>query len=404
MAAISGREAGHRLARSGALALAVDAATILLSQKLCEMSETKRLAIIGHELAHTIQLARGGSDASELLESEAWRASWAALRGERFAVRGRARQDVALPAVALVMDNNGAEYFKVFDTLASLQVTKVELIKPLTYEKLLDLFLDQKFASEKDFVIQAHGINSGFFMPIVTGQAKKKSALAHILRQLMLLGTLLAAYKAAGDDLDKLKAVMKDVMRVDPASDAASAKSTIEREIGRQKGLVGIDKDEDIERVVKKMADVRQKQRGAIELRTCSMGASKDTLTFFREQFNANSLAAPDVLSAFGSCRPDIGAKAMETFVKNHAAKGAFTKVGKDQFGFTYDDITETFVVNTFSAAVNEGVVKTFVTDSIMGGKKFKAKDFPVHFLVTRPALFPLNPGYQSRIVRVKRP
>lgn len=404
VSAVVGVEAERILRAAGALALAVDERTILFSKRLASLSEIERLAVVGHELAHTVQLARGGSDALEDLEQEAWRAAWAGVRGESFEIRGGARACAPLPAVGLVMDKAGQDYFTTFDTLDPLQITKIEMIKPLTYEKLLDLLMDTRFEKENDFLIQAHGEPYGFAFSIVTGQAAGKDSAAHTLRTLMSLATLIAAYKAAGDDLDKLKAVMKDIMKVDPKLDVDSAKAEIEREIDRQKKLIGITSDDDILRVAKKMAEVRKKQRGIIELRTCNMGVTKDTLEFFRQQFNANSLGAPNVYSAFGRCKTDIGPSALKNFIQNHPEKEGLFQVGNDQFGFTWVQVPNRFAATTFSAALNQAVVKAWITNFIMGGKKFQAADFPVHFLISRPALFPLDPKYKGRIIRVKRP
>jgi hypothetical protein len=400
--ALTGPEVDCRLTAEGALALAVDERTILFSARLRELPESARLAVVGHELAHTVQFARGGRDSSGALEEEAWRASWAALRGERCEVRCGAQQETALPAVALVMDKSGSEYFKVFDTLDLLLVTKIETIKPLTYEKLLDLLLDKKFEKESDFVIQVHGTSNGFHFPIVTGQAKEKHAYAHTLRQLMQLDALITAANAAGNDLNLLNAVLKNVMKTDPAADADSAKAKIKREVDRQKSAVGITSDADIARVVKKMAEVRAKKRGKIELRTCNMGINSITLDFFCAEFNADSLGAPDKFSAFGTCMPAIGPNAMKDFIKNNAEAKLYKAVG-DQFGFTFDQISDNFTVNTFSAAASEGVVKSFVTAAIMGGKKFQANNFPIHFLLQHPAIFPLDPAYKSSIKRATR-
>ncbi|HEY0546747.1 MAG TPA: DUF4157 domain-containing protein [Pyrinomonadaceae bacterium] len=402
--AVVGVKAERILRRSGALALAVDERTVLFSKRLASLSEIERLAVVGHELAHTIQFARGGSDALEDLEAEAWRAACAGVRGESFEIRGGARRGAALAAVALVMDKAGQDYFTTFDTLDPLQITRIEMIKPLTYEKLLDLLMDTRFEKESDFLIQAHGEPYGFAFSIVPTQTSDKDSAAHILRTLMQAATLIAAYKAAGDDLAKLKAVMKDIMKVDPAFDVASAKAAIKGKIDEMKKAIGINSDDDILRVAKKMAEVRKKQRGSIELRTCNMGVSKDTLNFFREQFNANSLGAPNVYSAFGRCRTDIGPEAMKSFIRNHPEKEGLVELDDQQFGFTWVQVHNKYEVNTFSAALNQAVVKAWVTNFIMGGKKFQAADFPVHFLISRPALFPLDPKYKGRIIRVKRP
>lgn len=404
VSAIVGVAAERVLRAAGALALAVDERTILFSKRLAALSEIERLVVVGHELAHAVQFARGGSDAVADLEREAWRAAWAGVRGESYEIRGGARQETALAAVALVMDKAGQDYFTTFDTLDPLQVTKIAMIKPLTYEKLLDLLMDTRFDKENDFLIQAHGEPYGFAFSITTSQGSKADSAAHILRTLMQAAVLIAAYKAAGDDLAKLKAVMKDIMKVDPKPDVDSAKAAIERKIDEMKSAIDIKSDDDILRVAKKMADVRKKQRGIIELRTCNMGLSKDTLEFFREQFNANSLGAPNVYSAFGRCRTDIGPEAMKSFIRNHPEKEALVKFDGLQFGFAWKQVHNKYEVTTFSAALNQAVVKAWVTKYIMGGKKFQADDFPVHFLISTPALFPRDDSYNGRIVRVKRP
>jgi predicted SprT family Zn-dependent metalloprotease len=405
VSAVVGAKAEPRLRAAGALALAVDERTILFSKRLDEFPEAARLAVVGHELAHAVQFARGGSDAQADLEAEAWRASLAALRGESFEIRGGARQETALAAVALVMDKNGEDYFKIFDTLAPLQVSKTEMITPLTYEKILDILLDKKHEKESDFVMQAHGTSLGFFIPIIDKQSNDKKATARNLRVLLQVATLLAAFKNAGDDFDKLKAVMKNIMKVqEPPTDAGTAKTTIQREIDRLKADCGVTKDDDVLRVVKKMADVQKKERGTIELRTCNMGGLEDTLNFFREQFNANTLGAPKLFSAFGRCRPDIGASAMKSFRKDHPENTVLYPSGTANFGFTYDNLDANFHVTTYSAAVSEAAVKSFVTSLIMGGKKFQTNDFPIHFLLLKSAVFPLDESYSPQIKHVTRP
>src|SRR5262249_46413565 len=87
VAAATGPAGDRRLAAAGASALAVDARTVLLSTRLLGLPEPARLLAVGHELAHTLQLARGGSAAPEFLEAEAWQAAQAALAGRRRPVR-----------------------------------------------------------------------------------------------------------------------------------------------------------------------------------------------------------------------------------------------------------------------------------------------------------------------------
>ena len=84
------RKVDRYLAHLGALAEARDTTTILFSTHLAALPEEARMEIIGHELAHTLQLRRHGSDPTEFLEAKAWQASRAALSGTAYEIRGRA--------------------------------------------------------------------------------------------------------------------------------------------------------------------------------------------------------------------------------------------------------------------------------------------------------------------------
>ncbi|MBC7911560.1 MAG: hypothetical protein H7Y30_13720 [Pyrinomonadaceae bacterium] len=167
--------------------------------------------------------------------------------------------------------------------------------------------------------------------------------------------------------------------------------------------MVGLDSVDDILRIVKKMDAVKAIQRKTIELRTCNMGKIQDTLTFFREEFNADTLAAPKVLSAFGSCVPGMGKLAVNVFDKDHAAGAATFNSGTDKFGFACGPMKADFTADTFSAATNVSVINAFVTASIMGNKKFNPSNFPIHFMFTVPPAFPLEAAYTNQIAQVKR-
>src|SRR5687767_4226149 len=86
---IAGPETDERLAFAGVLAQAIDGATILLASQVLTMPTEVQLWLIGHELAHTVQLGRDGSDAEDVLEREAWDAADYALHGQRYTITGR---------------------------------------------------------------------------------------------------------------------------------------------------------------------------------------------------------------------------------------------------------------------------------------------------------------------------
>src|SRR6266566_5783200 len=102
VAVVAGPETDERLAAAGALAQAVNGGTILLASQLLTMPLEMQLWLIGHELAHTVQLGRDGSDAEDVLEREAWDAAYYALHGQRYTITGSSSTPLA--AAAFVLD------------------------------------------------------------------------------------------------------------------------------------------------------------------------------------------------------------------------------------------------------------------------------------------------------------
>jgi hypothetical protein len=80
------------------LGRALDPTTIRLGAGLRLAPPLVRALVLAHELAHTVQLARGGSDSEQALEAEAWQAAVAVLAGERFEICGAASRPLDVRA------------------------------------------------------------------------------------------------------------------------------------------------------------------------------------------------------------------------------------------------------------------------------------------------------------------
>jgi len=401
------------LAAAGAVAMAVNESSILLSTETLTWDVERLLLLLGHELAHTVQLGRGGTDPEWRLEQEAWRASRSALRGERFSIQGGAVGP--LRAAGLYLTDPAKQYFETFG-IAPLTVPKGKTarIKPETFEAIMDLMLG-KFQDEEDFVIQAHGVPNGFALDITTGQ--KGVATQASLISLRKVVELRRDLTLAGNNLETLKQIVRTklqggqepVLPVDPGSPASVAvaveenKKKIETEIDLLKKRGGITDEAVITRIVQKMDDLRRKQRNRIELRSCNMGRFQPVLDFFRGLFNARILRAPDHFSAFGLFIPTAPRNqgSYDNFLKAHGRNFPY-RLGGGQFAFDFIGLPH-FQVQTPSAATSDAAVMDWAKE-YLGNGKIEANQFPIHFLTTDPPAFPQETRYKDRIKQSPAP
>ena len=411
---IAGPRSDALLRSAGAVAMAVDAEQILLSTEMLDCDEGHLLFVLGHELAHTVQLARGGSDPELQLEQEAWRASSSALRGECYTIRGGSV--APLRAAGLYLTDAAKEYFEAFG-IAPLTVPKGKTarIKPETFESIMDLMLG-RFKDEDDFVIQAHGTSSGFALDLSTGQ--KGVASVPTLVSLRKIIELRTALQAAGSDLEALKRIVRTrleggqqpVPAADPANPASVAvavvenKRKIETEIDLLKKRAGITDEAVAARIVGKMNELRKKQRNRIELRTCNMGRFQPVLDFFRELFNVKILRAPNHFSAFGHFTPAAPRNnaSYDKFLKAHGRNFPYRLSG-GQFVFDFIGLPN-FEALTPSAASSDAAVAEWAKDFLGTAGKIDVSKFPVHFLTTDPPAFPQETRYKDRIKQSPAP
>lgn len=397
---VAGREIDVHLAKMGAVALAVDDVTIMLSSKLRVLPAGAQLPVIGHELAHTVQLARKGSDATECLEAEAWRAASAALRGEPFEILGRAAHSLAASAVALYLFDSAKDYFETFG-LDNLDIPKgkTDKINPATYEKLLDLMI--KWKDEKNLVLQAHGSRLGWGISVIDKQDEPFATTRNlnVMRGIVQLSDEITA---AGDDFDKLKALCTKHSVLLPPTNPDEAKKKIKEVLDKQKSDLKLTDEAVIRRVVGKMDQVKAIKRDRVELRSCNMGTLQATLDFFRGEYNTTLLRAPDQFSLFGWFLPpnfNISAQAYNTFIKKSTIKYFTYKMTNGTFGFAYKGLPHA-QAELPGGADNKLTVKDFAkakmsTKELPDGKVTKC---PTHFLLTDPPAFEKEKEYKDHL------
>ena len=402
---------GYLIGR-GAVAAATNQSTICVASPLLLAPFDMLAPLIGHELAHTVQLAAGGNDRVDCLEAEAWNASRAALGGRRYSIRGSGSN--ALAAAGLYMGDASREFMETFG-IDPLQVAKGNTAKidPLTFEKIVDLMTD-KFKNEDDFIIDAHGNPNGFGIPIA--QNEQAQATTQVLATLPRILDLRSALTKAGNNLEELKKIVRDKMNGTPASptdpnnqaavDAAIAenKQKVETEISRLKHFANVQDEAMMARLIKKINDLKNKQRNRIELRTCNMGHFQGVMDFFRALFNAKILRATTNFSAFGHFVP--------LAPRNDASYKIFLKQNGKAFPYDVNGGKFAFAViprpnakaDTPSAATSDAAVTNWIKKFLGGSANVSVNKFPSHFLLTDPPAFPQETNYKDHIKESKAP
>jgi hypothetical protein len=431
VAVLAGPEVDRRLASAGALALAADATTVLLSSRLAALPRPMRLLVVGHELAHTVQHRRGGSDAEASLEAEAWQAAATALRGQPYAIRGRAGRP--LPAEALVSDQMAVEYFTTFPQLLEVRVTRAHLIarshSDMTFERILDLMLASK---DEDFIIDLHGNEVGIFAKLAKGSSIDATKMA--LLMLMQLAHIKQAMRDAGGDLARWKETLAEI---EPAIRALRnmAKTMTKRKAGVPNvdinwqfkpseideqgvefarvtarawvdGMVkGLDlKEAKVDELIDKMLRLQKRELTRIEFRSCKMGKDLDALWVFRKFFGSKRVGAPDVRSGIGKLTPpprgtNLGPGAIDFLLRGTPLAKVYGDVKGKRLAIhlTIAPSPRTDVTVVWAADSSTAVTE-WVAEHIMERTKFNPRSIPIHFLELTPPVFPKDPEYRLHI------
>jgi hypothetical protein len=323
-----------------------------------------------------------------------------------------------LPADALVVDEDGKAYFTTFPQLGDLTVQKATVLKPAHFENLMDLILSSK---QKNFVIDAHGDPSGLSMHLASGTkiaATKQSFF--ILRGIERIRSLMQLAKesntiwdrASGMELDNWRRILKTLhsktwqKMVGPSwptdtpqvSSVEAAKGIIQSRIA---ALVDAlfpgsvtDKQERVDRLIKKMLQLQAKGIREIQFRACNIGKDSGTLFEFRKFFGADHLCAPDVRSGIGVVVPRIDRGAVDRLAKNRLTQ--LYELTSGRFAILIEISGTTFSVDC--RADTQAAVGEWVTSHLMANSGFRKGRLPIHFLQTKPLVFALDKEYAAHI------
>jgi hypothetical protein len=406
VAAVTGPAVDRFLAAAGAGAMAVDADTVLLSAQLLGLPEPARRLAVGHELAHTLQLARGGTAARELLEAEAWQAARAALCGRPWPIRLGGVGPLAIRAYAILLTEAANLYYQacmkccVHWGLQYLDIAAGDrvVLRPMIFEALLDTMLAQK--EIRNFVLFTHGTYDGMLMPLTAAhdQAGKEFGTiqprSHILITLMQIDEVLTDKQAAEKaDPQTAKQKWQAILRKIGADPGMSGPEAVQQWLDIR--LSGLHlKEEQLRTLLKKRRKLLARQLQRLEIRSCFIGSKRHSLQVLRRFFGAETVGAPTEFSAFGYLDVvgnggNIGSAAYEKFSREHTDARKFTELDgltKGKVALAYQRIDNSHEADTYAAATSQAAMKEWINQFLDGPSQPPLNKIPVHFLAIEAA------------------
>jgi len=230
-----------------------------------------------------------------------------------------------------------SEYYSIFprepSPLGPWRIDQVVVIRDISFEKLVDMMLGLR---KKEYLVVCHGSSFGFFMPLINGSESSAMALNFdggdgALKILMKIIDELANADAAAQKV-------KEDERV------AAWKALIQRLVGKKeadqittskKGKAAFTKWLDefsiksmnikgkaIERLARKVKQLRQVHLDRVELRACDMGARPEALDILRKTLGAKAVAAPNMETFYVVVRPSFGPNKFDEFKKSIGSLG----------------------------------------------------------------------------------
>jgi hypothetical protein len=437
---ISGPEVDRHLVSANAIAQMLDSSLVLLSRRFFAVQEPIQYLVLGHEIAHTLQLGRGGTDSETSLEAEAWRAAVASVCGQRYKVRGGAPGPLfarLLYGADQQSDPVIGKYFQQFPQLGTsgrpidVRVTSSRQIWPRNFDRLMRRMIASR---QRDFVIVAHGHPLGLTMPLAA--ATQVSATHNVLFALMAIDEVGRRRRRAGNHLRNWQAIVRymrsprwrtiltrwpliEPHRIQP-NNVQSARAEIERVldamvdvmIGRRLPLRR--KWRVVNRLIGSMHTLRRQRIRKIVFVGCDLGKVRnptqlmsETMRVYREFFDAQDLFAPKVDSAFGWCTPTIGAGAVAG-LNNPLHERVFVMAG-ERVKFVIEPIPNTLLYKVRCAAESRTALRQWVRTYLMSNSPYSQGKLRIHALMpqvragilglqTQSAVFPRERSYEQNI------
>jgi hypothetical protein len=230
-----------------------------------------------------------------------------------------------------------SEYYSIFprepSPLGPWRIDQVVVIRDISFEKLIDMMLGLR---QKEYLVVCHGSPFGFFMPLITGTESSAMALNPAggdgaLKILMKIIDELANADAAAQKVkedERVAAWKALIQRLVGKKEADQITSSKEGKAAFTKWLDEFSiksmniKGKAIERLARKVKQLRQKHLDRVELRACDIGARPDALDILRQTLGAKAVAAPNMETFYVVVRPSFGPHKFEEFNKSLKSLG----------------------------------------------------------------------------------
>ncbi|MBL8795662.1 MAG: DUF4157 domain-containing protein [Planctomycetia bacterium] len=314
----SGPAVDADLARRQAVGRALTPDRIALASTLAFWPETLQRFVVGHELAHTVQLARGGSTPVPQLEAEADRAALAALRGATWTIRGCAAQPLNMMTTAIsivsrmpssdkALASASKHYYNTFryEPSGGKLVGKTpgpgkgrEAFRWLSIywdaQELANINLFDVLSRAAEYaltpngavLIECHGDPDGLSIPLIPGGLPRKIGPTG---PTSIIDYLTCRHKKYSDDAAAYGMFMYEY-----------SKSSGQTERDRQRAV------KQLQTMRQKIDILRAKQLRHVAFRACQVGKNPAALNGLKELFGAEHASAPKLRTFFGYFNPAI--------------------------------------------------------------------------------------------------
>jgi hypothetical protein len=303
-----------------------------------------------------------------------------------------------MPAAGLLDRNDADAYFKLFPQLLDQSITRRELIRPLTLERMLELLAA---AREKDFMIVCHGHSEALLIKL-TKESKTNFGVDE-LKILDTVQTTQSELAEAGTDFSRWRRILRRVEIEMPAgwrdldgSRAGQLRRGVEQWLDNAADTLTLTRER-LNQLVALAGRVQARGIDNIDFRGCDLGQKASVLGRFRRFFGAARMRAPQVTSFFGSLPfgTHLNAKAVSERAHHGTLYGEAPK--RVAVSIKYDGYSAVLK----GAAESEAAAVEWVTGHIGAFSKYSQK-VPVHWLQTDPPAWPRSDHYKSNLTTAK--
>ncbi|MGH6944845.1 MAG: hypothetical protein ACREH6_11570 [Geminicoccaceae bacterium] len=303
-------------------------------------------------------------------------------------------------AAGLLDREDAVAYFKLFPPLLDQSVSRRVLIRPLTFERLLELMVDAK---ETDFVIVCHGHSDALLINLT--KDSKTTVGVDELNILETVQTTQRELPSAGSDLSRwrrilgrLKIEMPPGWRELDSARVQELQSGVEQWLDGAATSLGLTR-RSLSQLITLVERLQARGIGKVDFRGCDLGKKEKVLARFRRFFGARSMRAPQITSFFGKL--DFGTHLNATAVRN---------LGRD--GMVYGEAPKQVAIVVkyagYSAALkgaaeSKAAAVEWVAAHVGPFSDYKQR-VPVHWLQTAPAAWPRDSEYRSNLTTVNAP